>query len=490
MNRKKIFLSAFCLLLCAILLAPMAVFADDVTTEGSNGQSEPEKITHPAMDLLNTDLSKYISLGQHTDVPITLNVYVTDEELYELAVELNVYTEIKTRESANGDIIKISFVGNIKLSNGALLPVEGGSGSGTVELGKAPEKTEAVIDYLKGREELVGVMPGKTTEITVTFPEDFSVETMAGREVIFTVTVESIIEYGFTDSFVSTKYACEDIEEFREMLIKYNLKNFDLELKDEVFYTVMKDAKILMYPEAQYNYYYYSMYNTYKNKYDALCEKDENYAKETSFEQYLEKNGLSLEVIEENAKISTERDLVCFAVYKSGAVGTMTEADYAQHLADLAASYGTTATELETLFAGKHDLMNVIVSNFVYTKLDKLAKLTTDYGEYEHLLKVQTTTPPMQSTTTPGTNSESAPCGVDITAVFIIAVFAVGAAVFVALLCIRKKKTDPEEDEYDDEYEDEYEEDSEEEGEYKKQFAPIEEDDLNETDEETEDTEE
>jgi trigger factor len=445
------------------LLAPTVAFADEVTTEGATDQEEPEKVTYPAMDLLNTDLSKYISLGQHTDVPITLNVYMTDDELYELAVESNVYTEIKTRESADGDIIKIGFVGNIKLSNGSLLPVQGGSGSGMIELGKTPEKTEAVIDYLKGRAELVGVMPGKTAEITVTFPEDFSESAMAGREVVFTVTVESVIEYGFTDAYVSTKFGCKDIEEFREILIKQRLKNFENELKYDVFFTIMKNSKILMYPEEQYNYYYYSMYNTYKNKYDELCEKDENYANETSFEQYLEKNNLSIEDIEENAKVSVEQDLVYFAIYKSGAVGTMTEADYAQNLADLAAGYGTTSAELETLFAGKHDLMNAIVSNFVYTKLDKLAKLTTDYSEYEHLLKVETTTPPTQGTTAPGANAKPAPCGVDITAVLIIAVFAVGAAVFVALLCVRKKKTDLEEDECeeDEEYE-EYEEDSEE----------------------------
>ena len=481
MSIKKLLFGVFCILLCiSMLVSPMSVFADDVTTSDGGDQAEPEEITYAAMDLLNTDLSKYISLGEHKDVPITLDVYVTDEMLYDFAVESNVYTEIKTRESAVGDIINISYVGNVKLSNGSLLPVQGGSGSGMIELGKAPEKTEKVIEYLMNREELVGVMPGKTAEISITFPEDFSEEAMAGREIIFTVTVEAIVEYGFTDSYVSTKYGCKNVEEFRELLIQYNLTNFHSELKYEIFLTITKNSKVLMYPEEQYNYYYYAMYNTYKSKYDDLCKNDSSYASETSFEKYLENNGLTLADIEESAKVSTEQDLVYFAIYKSGAVGTMTEADYSQLLADLASGYGTTSAELETLFAGKHDLMNVIVSNFVYNKIEELAIVTTDYDEFKHLLEVATTTPPTQGTTAPG-NAEAAPCGVDITSVVIIAVLAIGAAVFIALLFIKKKE--PSEDESEEYEDDEYEDDEYEEDEYEEDEEYDEEPDDEDSDE-------
>ena len=485
MNCKKLLFSLICILLVALIMVPsVTVFAEETTTGGNVEEQEPEKTTYPAMDLLNTDLSKYISLGEHKNIPITQNVYVTDEDLYQFALESNIYTEIKTRETAVGDIIKVSFVGNIKLSNGSLLPVQGGSGSGMIELGKTPEKTETLIDYLHGKTELVGIMPGKTAQITVNFPEDFSTSAMAGKEVVFTVTVDSVVEYGLTDAYVKSAFGCENIEAFREMFIKFNLQEFETALKENIFLTITKNSTVYMYPEAQYNYYYYAVYNAYKDKYDAQCKKDPSYATETSFEEYLALNKVTLEMIEENAKVSTEQDLVYFALYNSGAVGTMSEADYAQHLADLAASYGTTSTELETLFAGKHDLMNVIVANFVYSKLDKLAVVTTDYDQFKDLLN-ETTTQKPQETTTPGTNTEAAPCGVDITVVIIIAVLAVGVAVFVALLFIKKKEAPTDEDgEYvEDEEDEEVEEDD---GEYKKQFSPIEDDDVNEADEETE----
>ncbi len=43
-------------------------------------------------------------------------------------------------------------------------------------------------------DQLIGAHPGDTVEVTVTFPEDYGVEELNGKEAVFTVTVNGIYE--------------------------------------------------------------------------------------------------------------------------------------------------------------------------------------------------------------------------------------------------------------------------------------------------------
>ena len=43
-------------------------------------------------------------------------------------------------------------------------------------------------------DQLIGTHPGDTVEVTVTFPEDYGVEELNGKEAVFTVTVNGIYE--------------------------------------------------------------------------------------------------------------------------------------------------------------------------------------------------------------------------------------------------------------------------------------------------------
>ncbi|MBE6600224.1 MAG: DUF4366 domain-containing protein [Ruminococcaceae bacterium] len=438
---------AFLAIMAATVLA-LPVFAEE--TSG-----------HNAIDLLNTDLSPYIKLGKYQNLDVTVNVGVTDEDLYEMAVKNGVYAEVKSRNTAAGDILSISYVGNIVTSTGKPIPVRGGTGSGTVTQGKT--SGDKLLDLLSVSDKLVGITPGKTADVKVTVPENYEETAMAGREVVFTVTVKSIIEYGYTEEHVKSQYGCESLEDFKLLVAKSSLQNFDQLVLSEIYLTIAANATLISYPQDHVLYYYESQYNYLLSYYESNPQYAATYG---SFETFLAYNGISLDDIEEYAKVQTERDLVCFALYKTGALGTISETEYATMLAEQAANSGMTVEAFETMYAGKHDISNLIIGDYVYARLGRLANLTTDYADYKYLLEAEALTSQNGVTTTaPGEENEK----IDPNIIVMIVIIAVGVVGIITLFVVKaviKNKTVEESDEYDDyddqEDEDDYDEEDEE----------------------------
>lgn len=437
---------------------PICIYADE-TTASEGGAAEP---SYAALDLLNTDLSPYIKLGQYKDIDITFNVAVTDEQLYNMAVQNNVYTEVKSRATQSGDLINVSWVGKAALSSGKLISVRGGTSSGKITVGSKAEGADAVPNMLCMSEKLIGVMPGSSVDITLDIPSDYAESAMAGRRIIFTVTVNSIIEYGFTDEYVASKYGCESLEDYKLVVIKETLKNFEELLRYDVYLHIVKNSTVIQYPTEHYNYYYDAEIKYYKSYYESNAQYAATYG---SFEKFLEAYGTSVEQIEERAKIQTEKDLICFAVYKTGVFGTITDAEYEAGLAKIAKENNTTVSALETMYAGRYDLSNLVIADYTYSKLGTLAKLTTDYNDYAYLLEEDETTD-TGAVTSPVVQDGNAPA-IDSNVILMIVIIAVGFVGCVVLLIVqkklRKKEAEAEDDgeEYDDEddsYEDEFDE--------------------------------
>ena len=108
-----------------------------------------------------------------------------------------------------GDRLVVSFVGRIDGEE-----FEGGSAENVpVELGSG----RFISDF---EEQLIGAKAGEERVIRVTFPEDYGVEKLAGKEAEFTVKVESVQapkEQTIDDEF-ARKLGLEDLETLRERL--------------------------------------------------------------------------------------------------------------------------------------------------------------------------------------------------------------------------------------------------------------------------------
>ena len=168
----------------------------------------------PSIKDKDFDPSKYVTLGDYKNMSITIaKNEVTDEDLdsyidYLLAANES-YVDITDRDVAqNGDVANIDYVGK---KDGVAF--DGGTATGfDLDLGSGV--------FIDGFEDgVVGMKVGETKDLNLTFPEDYNNEELAGADVVFTVTLNSIKEAvipELTDEYVqSLDNGLSTVEEYK-----------------------------------------------------------------------------------------------------------------------------------------------------------------------------------------------------------------------------------------------------------------------------------
>lgn len=222
-----------------------------------------------------TDYSKYVTLGDYTDLNIEVAyATVTDEQLQEkidsIIEEKTTKEEITEGKVADGDSIKLDYAGTLD--------------------GEAVDDASATdYDYTIGggfiddlNDQLIGLTVGKEYELNCTFPEDYSSNTdLAGKEVVFTVTVTCI--YGdeivptWDDDFINTYTSGEytttaDYETYLKEELKTTneatqLKNYE----SGIWSQILKNSTIKDYPEEKLDESYNDYYEYYQNYYEYMA---------------------------------------------------------------------------------------------------------------------------------------------------------------------------------------------------------------------------
>lgn len=182
-----------------------------------------EPVAQPTIDLEEAEkdadwkikatvtLAPEVELGDYTGLDVhKQDRTVTDEELNDSLEDTRQdYAELVLvdREAKEGDTVVIDFLGK---KDGVAF--EGGEGKNhSLELGSH--------SFIPGFEDqLIGAKPGEEREVTVTFPEDYAEESLAGEEAVFDVTVHEVKERhlpDFDDDFAQD--VDEDIETMAEL---------------------------------------------------------------------------------------------------------------------------------------------------------------------------------------------------------------------------------------------------------------------------------
>lgn len=173
--------------------------AREVTSndQGSSSSSQQAPAFDPSSFLddngywKGVDAAKLVTLcSDYTAIPVPQDQITATDEAVQAQVDsiLQNYREVQTitdRAVADGDTVNIDYVGSI---DG--VEFEGGStgGNGT-------EVTLGVTQYIPGfLEQLVGHTPGETFDIDVTFPADYHATDLAGKDAVFSVTINNIVE--------------------------------------------------------------------------------------------------------------------------------------------------------------------------------------------------------------------------------------------------------------------------------------------------------
>lgn len=168
--------------------------------------------------------------------------------------------QVTDRKIMDGDTVNIDYTGSI---DG--VPFSGGStqDSGTdVTIGV----TNYIDDFL---EQLIGHTPGESFDIEVTFPDDYSKEELKGKDAVFAITLNYIVESispELTDDFVTENLApvynwstVSEMQDFignklQESAIEYFLQDY-----------IAENSSINSLPEILVEYQEFSMIQYYKD---------------------------------------------------------------------------------------------------------------------------------------------------------------------------------------------------------------------------------
>ncbi|MCR4655239.1 MAG: trigger factor [Lachnospiraceae bacterium] len=182
------------------------------------------------------DPLEYIELGEYKGLKVErLSTEVTDKDVENLLESLLSsearYEEITDHDDVReGDIANIDFVGK---RDGVAF--DGGTGKGyDLKIGSGT--------FIPGFEEsMIGMKVGETKDLDLTFPEDYGAAELAGQDVVFEVTVNSLkkpAETKITDEAVKeyTNGEYESIADYKVKL-KEDLTSERLQYADSAMYT-------------------------------------------------------------------------------------------------------------------------------------------------------------------------------------------------------------------------------------------------------------
>ncbi|MCR5666360.1 MAG: trigger factor [Eubacterium sp.] len=203
-----------CAGLMAVSIAGCGKASDDSSTSTSTSDTAQEEIEYTALD--------YVTLGDYKGVEVSLKA--SDYEVTKAKIKEQVESDISSNPvyvKKKGNTVKedsyvnVDYVGKI---DGEAF--DGGSAE-DVDLDIANNATTSGSAFVDGFcEGLVGAKVGETVDVNVTFPDDYSNEEYAGKEAVFTFTVNKLLKkktYTYdtlTDEYVSEKLGYDTVDEY------------------------------------------------------------------------------------------------------------------------------------------------------------------------------------------------------------------------------------------------------------------------------------
>ncbi|WP_026651541.1 trigger factor [Butyrivibrio proteoclasticus] len=266
--KKKLFLVLMSAVACASMTGCSLKSPLDSNTNESaaTASASTETVSGLTIDFANLETmtlseitaSDYVTLGEYKGITIELaQPVVTDEQVeseFQNLLSYNAPTQDVTgRPVQEGDTVIIDYVGKYADTQEAF---EGGTATGaSLTIGSG--------SYIDGFESgLVGVNAGETVDLNLTFPADYQATDLAGKDVIFTVTVQSITESCDPTDEWAASFGIEGVttidglkDYLRNSLTEDAESNYRSQLETMVVDTVTANAIFTPVPEKLLNRY-------------------------------------------------------------------------------------------------------------------------------------------------------------------------------------------------------------------------------------------
>ena len=255
-----------------------------------------------------------------------------------------------------GDFAIIDFAGTVDGE-----PFSGGEGKGyPLEVGSN--------SFIPGFEDqLVGLSKGDSTDVEVTFPEDYFVKDLAGKEAIFKVNIQDVKRKELpelNDEYVASKTDFKTVEELRanykERMQKAAEANAKAEYEHELIDLAVANAKFSV-PEIMIEDKISQMVEEMKMSLES---------RKMSLDMYMQYTGLDMAKIRENqrpvAEENVKTDLLLDAIAKAEDI-QVDMADVDAEIAAISAQHGASPEEVKKIIKG-NGTMGLLLANILRRK--------------------------------------------------------------------------------------------------------------------------
>lgn len=255
-----------------------------------------------------------------------------------------------------GDFAIIDFAGTVDGE-----PFSGGEGKGyPLEVGSN--------SFIPGFEDqLVGLSKGDSTDVEVTFPEDYFVKDLAGKEAVFKVNIQDVKRKELpelNDEYVASKTDFKTVEDLRanykERMQKAAEANAKAEYEHELIDLAVANAKFSV-PEIMIEDKISQMVDEMKMSLES---------RKMSLDMYMQYTGLDMAKIRENqrpvAEENVKTDLVLDAIAKAEDI-QVDMADVDAEIAAISAQHGAAPEEVKKIIKG-NGTMGLLLANILRRK--------------------------------------------------------------------------------------------------------------------------
>ena len=296
--KKKIYLGmlAMCVALTATACGTSEKTATDTTAKEQNAEATTAKDTKGkgaevgSTRLVSVDnVEKYITIGDYKGLTLdnAVDVITDDDVQAQIEQDLQDKAEPVSEGAQNGDLVTINYVGTIDGKT-----FDGGTANNydfVVGNGEMFEEFESgVLDMKKG----------ETKEITIDFPSDYGDDTVAGKEVIYKVTVQNVRRAPeLTDEWVTKNTDYTTVDEYKDGVynkLEEEAKDSAQEvLKNTAWTTVLENSEVKEYPQDDID-----------KAVDEFKKNMELYAKQAdmTLDEFVESQGISQDDFDEQCQ--------------------------------------------------------------------------------------------------------------------------------------------------------------------------------------------
>lgn len=210
-----------------------------------------------SMSYEDYDLSEYLKVGEYKGLTVApYSITVTDDEVQE-QIQSNLKAAAKDTKLdkntaiADGDTVNIDYTGKV---------------DGKKFDGGTAEKQDLTIgsgSFIDGFESgLIGHKKGETVTLNLTFPEDYSEESLKGKDVTFTVKINSAtrsVVPELNEEFVKENSEYKTVKEYTGSVEKqlYNERETEAinNQKTTLWSAALDNTEVKKYPEKELDHY-------------------------------------------------------------------------------------------------------------------------------------------------------------------------------------------------------------------------------------------